>query len=176
MEWKLVGRDAKIVLAVIGLGYLIIGASTEGKAENKTPSSKKSDAWVCVHVVTEVVVAGSPALELIVKQPDDLIGDRQPCSTMAAGRPESGCYMTAKVLVHDGDDLTVEINRLFATDTSEGRNMFRATYPIVAGKGTGAENEGFTDPNGQGHGRVHIAVGEPNTCKPGPKSTRTRRR
>lgn len=178
MNWKLLGTDFKKFAFIGVISIILIGMFFEQKQGYARPhtrgksrkelKTKSEQPWVCAHVVTEVVVAGSPQLELVTKRQGEMFGQRDACSTTAgSGRPESGCRMTTKILVRDGDNLTIEINRLFdATINPEDRNMARILYQIMDGKGTGPENEGFVDPNGQGHGNIHVAVGPAASCTP----------
>lgn len=177
MNWKKLKQDLQksgkllVWVAAAVVVWLAFGELKQGNAA--PPKHDPNATLVCVHIITEIVVAGSPGLELVIEKPGEFFADRTPCSTTISTRPETGCRITRKMFARDGDELIVNINRLFAAESNNGRNMFRVLYPIVAGKGTAPQNESFVDPNGQGHGTVHVAVGDPSTCK---MSNKPRRR
>lgn len=152
-----------LLVAIAVLVMIFQESAAAGPNRTKHNPSKQ---LVCVHLIFDVIVEDSPSIVFTIKKPGELIPDQTPCSTTKGPRPESGCKFTRRMFAYAGDELTVDIHRAFAFDLPNERQMFHAVYPIVAGMGTDPANESFTDPSGHGRGRVHVAVGDPSTCKP----------
>lgn len=167
MKWKKLRNHLLILIAAIAV--ILIGYNISvSRAKKLNPESElkynPTNPMVGAMFTVEVKVIGShtygsPSVEVFYTSNKKTV--RQFCST-TQGRPnETGCQFVQGLNRYDGDEVIIEIHRMFALAKPSERMMLRRKYTIV--RNTVLEKDTFTDPNGFGNGSVSLRVGEPFT-------------
>lgn len=165
MQWKKLGKfllTCFVVSFLILIGYKI----NESRANKLDPNRAlkyfpKNQTVEATFTIDLKVIGsgsyGSPSISATFISKNETNSMR--CSTTQGRKTETPCKMTMQLIHdrHDGDEVIVEINRMFALAKPNERQMLYRKYKLA--NNTVVENDSWTDPNGYGNGTVSLRVG-----------------